>query len=463
MKNAGKRLFALVLCLVTVLGMFPVTAFAEERSEVPLYMATEDGAVYAGMINTAQSEVETAAAKTKLGKPTGLKWNKAADWRNGEESLFTQYGSVAFTQVKPYNSDYRSYRICLYRNGKQVHETYWGTNVFEKYMYVDLAAEYEFTSGTYYFTVQAIAQYGDENYANSAVAKSGTWKYTKPSSKMAKPTGLKWKWPVSTWNAEPGTKYMSEWYYSATKDGEPYWLHRSWGCLDGTDQPPKFEPGDKLEPGYYYFRVRTLSDNITKKYHSNWTELVGPYYYDGVDSLKAPTLKSSNVAASGKIKLTWNAVEGAAKYQVWRSTKEGSGYKRIATTSKLSYTDTGAKAGTKYFYKIRAVSPSGNVKSKYSKIIGRVCDLPRPEITVKLNDANNPRISWAKVEGAVKYEVYRATSMNGTYSKIATTKNLYQVNKNAVAGKTYFYKVKAVHSNTNANSAFSTVVSIKDK
>ena len=455
----SKRLFALTLCLIMVLGMLPVAAFAAESSEAPLYMATENGAVYAGTINTAESEIETAATKTKLGKPTGLKWNKCVLWNPDGQSLGTKYGSVVFTLVKPFSGDPQTYRIILYRNGKQVLETYWGTNTSNKYLEVDLSAEYNFTSGTYYFTVQAIAQ-DTENYSNSAVAKSATWTYTKPSSKMAKPTGLKWDWPLSTWNADPSKRYMVEWLYSASEDGEPHWFHRQWGCMNGTNQPPEFV---KLDPGYYYFRVRTLSDDITKKTHSNWTEMVGPYYYDGVDSLKAPTLKSSNVASSGKIKLTWNKVANAAKYQVYRATSKTGTYKRIATTIKLTYTDTGAKAGTKYYYKVRAVSPSGNTKSKYSNIINRTCDLPRPEITVKLNSANNPRISWAKIDGASKYQVYRATSKSGTYKLLGTTSNAYFVNKNAVAGKTYYYKVRAVHSNTAANSAYSVVKNITDK
>jgi fibronectin type 3 domain-containing protein len=72
-------------------------------------------------------------------------------------------------------------------------------------------------------------------------------------------------------------------------------------------------------------------------------------------------------------------------------------------------------------------------------------------------------LSWNKVDGAVKYQIYRSTAQNGTYTLINTVTGTSTTNKNAVAGKTYFYKVVAVHSNANANSAYSTVVSITSK
>ena len=65
--------------------------------------------------------------------------------------------------------------------------------------------------------------------------------------------------------------------------------------------------------------------------------------------------------------------------------------------------------------------------------------------------------------GATKYYVYRATSKNGKYTKVATvTATTYRDSK-AKKGKTYYYKVKAVAANSKANSAYSSIVSIKSK
>ena len=73
--------------------------------------------------------------------------------------------------------------------------------------------------------------------------------------------------------------------------------------------------------------------------------------------------------------------------------------------------------------------------------------------------SGKPYIYWSAVAGASQYEVYRATSKNGSYTKMFTTSNLSYTNTSAKAGTTYYYKVKAVSKvKSTANSAFSTVV-----
>ena len=59
-----------------------------------------------------------------------------------------------------------------------------------------------------------------------------------------------------------------------------------------------------------------------------------------------------------KVNLKWQKVNGAAGYVVYRSTKKGSGYTKIAQITKgstVKYTDKTAKKGKKYYYKVRAV------------------------------------------------------------------------------------------------------------
>lgn len=76
-----------------------------------------------------------------------------------------------------------------------------------------------------------------------------------------------------------------------------------------------------------------------------------------VETLKI-TAKSS--AKKGSITVKWtvkgdtSAVEG---YEIWKSTKHSSGYKKAFTTTKMSYKNTkGLKKGTRYYYKVRAIA-----------------------------------------------------------------------------------------------------------
>ena len=181
--------------------------------------------------------------------------------------------------------------------------------------------------------------------------------------------------------------------------------------------------------------------------------------------LKAPAkVKASNVASTGKIKLTWNKVTGAKEYKVYRATSKNGKYTLMKTVKSTSYINTSAKAGKTYFYKVKAVSADKDVlASKYSAVVKKTADLKAPVVTAKAKAKKQVKLSWKKVDGAKKYVIYKATSKNGKYTKIATITKLTYTNKNLKSGKTYYYKVKAIAKNSAANSAFSTVDKCKAK
>ena len=175
----------------------------------------------------------------------------------------------------------------------------------------------------------------------------------------------------------------------------------------------------------------------------------------------APVVKIGNSASSGKPQLTWRAVYGATSYRIYRSTSRGSGYSLLGTTTATSYTNTGAKAGTTYYYRVKAVndaglSPYSNIVSGQSKAV-----TPKPSApVVKIGHSaasGKPMLTWNAVSSATSYKVYRATSQKGTYSLLGTVTATSYTNTGAKAGVTYYYKVKAV--NSAGESAYSNVVS----
>ena len=86
-----------------------------------------------------------------------------------------------------------------------------------------------------------------------------------------------------------------------------------------------------------------------------------------VEGKVAPVLAVGYSSVSGKPQLTWKSIPGATEYQVYRSTQQNSGYTKINTTTATSYVNTGAKAGTTYYYKIVAVK--GTAVSDFSNIV----------------------------------------------------------------------------------------------
>ncbi|HCQ74424.1 MAG TPA: hypothetical protein DIT84_06435 [Clostridiales bacterium] len=175
--------------------------------------------------------------------------------------------------------------------------------------------------------------------------------------------------------------------------------------------------------------------------------------------LAAPAVAAGNDAATGKITLSWAAVKGAAKYEVYRSLTKYGPFVKMTSTDGTGCTDTSAKVGYAYYYKVRAVAADGT-KSDYSTVVSRTCDCAAPVVKGG-NNASTGKVTltWDKVSGAKEYVVYRANYSNGTYTKMFTTKNTSYTNTTANAGYTYYYKVQAISSKTSdADSALSAMV-----
>ena len=123
-------------------------------------------------------------------------------------------------------------------------------------------------------------------------------------------------------------------------------------------------------------------------------------------------------------------------------------------------------SGETYYYKVVAVlgkDSSGNPSKTASSAVVSCsigADVPTapaaPTITGKLN-GTKAITSWKAVSGAAKYEIWRSTSENGTYSKLLTTTKLTCTNTPKPG--TYFYKVRAIGADGQIGE-FSNIVSI---
>ena len=259
-------------------------------------------------------------------------------------------------------------------------------------------------------------------------------------------------------------------YWAST--GKPY---LKWTAVDGANRYYVYRSTTK--DGTYSFLDSTANLNYTDSAANAGTT----YYYkikagivNGAKSASSaavavtcrcarPVVKPSYVGASGKPYIYWSAVDGANRYYVYRSTTKDGTYSFLGSTAKLNYTDSKADAGTTYYYKVKAGIVNG-VKSNSSAAVAITCRCAKPVVKITLTQKGDPKLTWNAVTGASQYEVYRATSKNGTYTKMFTTSNLSYTNTSAKAGTTYYYKVKAISKvKSVANSVFSTVVSIKAK
>ena len=248
------------------------------------------------------------------------------------------------------------------------------------------------------------------------------------------------------WDAVDGaTKYE---VYRSTDGGKTYKLLSTTTGTSLTNT--SITAGNK-----YYYKVKAIHSNSS----ANSAFSSAKY---GTCDLPRPELKISVVASTGKLKLRWDAVDGATKYEVYRSTDGGKTYKLLSTTTGTSLTNTSITAGNKYYYKVKAIHSNSSANSAFSSAKYGTCDLARPTATVSLNSSGKPVVSWEKVSGAVEYTVY-IYDADGDLVKTSTITGTKLTHSSAVKGSTYSYRVVAVHSNTNANSAKSIAVSIKSK
>jgi fibronectin type 3 domain-containing protein len=191
----------------------------------------------------------------------------------------------------------------------------------------------------------------------------------------------------------------------------------------------------------------TWSYKVTDTF--SWLRVFSPEYTISAVPA-APVVKAGNSATSGKPMLTWDAVDGATSYRVYRATSQNGPYRLLGSVTTTTYVNTGAKDGVTYYYKVTAVNDSG--ESAYSNIVSgqNKAVTPKPAApVVKIGhsaSSGKPMLTWNAVSGATSYKVYRATAKNGAYSVINTTKALTYTNTGAALGTTYYYKVEALNA-----------------
>lgn len=160
--------------------------------------------------------------------------------------------------------------------------------------------------------------------------------------------------------------------------------------------------------------------------------------------LSAPSFTVS--AGVNGVDISWNKVNGAEGYKIYRKIGNGS-YKKIKTViTGLTYTDAAVNSGQKAYYRVLAVKDS--YTSTYAT--KSLTFLQTPAVTLQ-NTASGVKASWGKVSGAKIYYVYRKAGSESSWKKIAETKNTSYTDKSVKSGTKYKYCVRAVNGSVKSN------------
>ena len=217
-----------------------------------------------------------------------------------------------------------------------------------------------------------------------------------------------------------------------------------------------------LVPNYtYYFKVRVTIKSSNE--HGEWSTSA-PIK---VTTKKVTGLKQ--VSATNKTAtISWNTVGGTYNYDV-----------RIYNSATKKYTNKTVN-GTSAIIENLAELSSNKVKVRaiyndyytnqkiYGEYSNEINIITNPKQVSKLNtniQSKGIKLTWNKQNGVTGYQIYRATSKTGKYSKIKTiTKssiNTY-IDEKVSSGKTYYYKVKA-YRKYNVNTYYGKDSNIKQQ
>ena len=267
----------------------------------------------------------------------------------------TKASTSAITLPKA-TDDSVNYRIRAYKNGspKEYTDSYTVTVNPTLATPTSVKASVNKTAGTVTVSWKAVA--GADYYK--------VYRSTSPAQYYDKDTksyDYKDDVEVTQWIADSNSKYG----FRTAKDDEKLTstsiVDRKVSYVNNYGIENVLYKGPQAGVKYYYYVVAYKNGKVYNSKDNTNT------FSSGNSAAAAATLSKTTVAKTsltsakatkGKVNLKWKKVNGATGYVVYRSTKKGSGYTKIADITKgttVKYTDKTVKKGKRYYYKVRAV------------------------------------------------------------------------------------------------------------
>ena len=130
--------------------------------------------------------------------------------------------------------------------------------------------------------------------------------------------------------------------------------------------------------------------------------------------------------------------------------------------------DSGVEVGKTYYYKIRTVMEENGVKyySEFSDIDTiKIKPVKVENLTLTPKSYNSTLVEWDLSNDADGYEIYRATSKTGKYTKIKTVETgvtSYE-NTKLTLNKRYYYKVRAYYLDAEGKKVYGSYSDVKSR
>ncbi len=200
----------------------------------------------------------------------------------------------------------------------------------------------------------------------------------------------------------------------------------------------------------YYFRIKAINANNSSPYSAEVNATTG--------LLTAPSALTATAVSTTSISLTWtDNSTNETGFTIERSLTSGTGFAVVVTTAAnvVSYSNTGLTAGTKYYYRIKAVNGSGT--SVYTTEATATAMLSTPTSLVA-SSASTTGINLTWLDNSANetgYQIEQSLTTATGFSVInTTTANAASYSVTGLTpGTKYFFRIKAV--NATGTSAYS--------
>ena len=188
---------------------------------------------------------------------------------------------------------------------------------------------------------------------------------------------------------------------------------------------------------YYYLRANfTVGTSPWSASDSGWRAFPAPTGVSATDG--------ANVA---RITVSWNEIEGATLFQVWRYSDERGRNELVGTSTSTSYNDNkNIVPGVRYKYCVKAVFATGT--SGFSNYDWGYLKSSAP--TVSASDGTSTSqisLTWSEASGVVAYEIYRSvdsSTANATKIGVTDAWTRYYNDTSASRGTLYSYWIRTV-------------------
>ena len=309
---------------------------------------------------------------------------------------------------------------------------------------------------TYYYTVRAYRTQNGTTFRSGFVSSGTSGKPALSTPKVSSANAASYNSLKITWNKISGAS--------------GYYVYRSENATSGWKLVKTVASGNTVtytDTGLtcgktYYYTVRAYRTQNNTTFKSGF---VSPGTA-GTPLPSAPQISSAVSVSYNSIKITWNKIDGASGYYVYRSLDGKTGWKGIKTITSgntVTYTDTGLTCGTTYYYTVRAYRTQGGAKYTGTFNSIKSCKpIPAAPASLKASavTATSVKVSWSKVSGASGYMVYRLKSDGKGWDLIVTIASASATSytdTKLVNGKTYTYTVKAyrIQGNNKVYGAYS--------